>query len=465
MIDTHTPGSPGWWLKRLAQRQIERGPELEKLHRYARGDHDLPEGDARVRETYQKFQRKARSNFVGLVSSSVLERLHLTGFRAGNAGTDDDAWRMWQANSMDADVSLAFNAALTMRESYLMVTPPDGTAGDYPVITVEDPRKVIVEMDPQRRRVPRAALKWWADSVYGVKRAVLYLPTRIYSFESPMASQLDNFVSFTADQWTPTGDIPNPLGNRVPFVRLPNRQGIDGECLAEAEDVLDIQDRINSEILDRLVISKMQAYRQRWITGASFEDEEGNPTEPFKPGADLVWAVEDETAKFGDFTQADLRPILAAVRDDVRDMAAISRTPPHYLLGEFTNVGGDGFSISETGLVAKTKDRMAHFGEAIEDAIRLGYAYLGDTERASALDLEVIWADPQYRSMAEMADAATKLSAAGVPWRSLMAKVMGFTPAEIDRMAAERASDNLLMQAFAQSQSPAQREVEAPEIE
>lgn len=446
MISSLTPNTPEWWFERLAQRQMDRLPRLHRLHRYAMGDADLPEGDERARETYRAFQRKARSNYVGLIIESLLERIRPTGFRAGVGSTaedDTDAWAMWQANSLDADIALGIRAALSMGESYLMVGPSDGSAGKYPVITVEDPRDVIAEMDPVRKRVARAALKMWTDSAMGERRALLILPDQIYAYTSPIPTDtyVRNWDGFFLGDWKPAGVTDNSLG-RVPLVRLPNRMTIDGWCLSEAEDVIDIQDRINSEILDRLVISKMQAYRQRWITGASFQDEDGNPIEPFKPGVDLVWAVEEDTAKFGDFTQADMTPILAAVKDDVRDMAAISRTPAHYLLGDFTNVGGDAFSMSETGLVAKAKERMAHFGEAIESAVRMGYAYLGDP-RADALDSEVIWADPQYHSVAEMADAATKLSAAGVPWRTLMAR-LDFSPQEIDRMESERSSDALL---------------------
>ncbi|MCR8576473.1 phage portal protein [Streptomyces sp. Isolate_219] len=455
MIDSQTPGSPGWWFKRLAEKQVRRLPELHRLHRYAVGDADLPEGDNRVRETFQKFQRKARSNYIGLLCESLLERLRVTGFRAGSDATsadDKDAWAMWQANSMDADIPLGFRAALYMREAYLFIGPPNGSAGKYPVITVEDPREMIAEMDPLRKRRPLAVLKMWNDTIVGQRRALLMVGGDFHSYTAPLQNEASYaYDGFSLDSWTASGSAPNPAG-RPPVVRLANRMDIDGTCLAEAEDVIDIQDRINNQILDRLVISKMQAYRQRWVTGASFEDEDGNPMEPFKPGADLVWAVEDETAKFGDFSQADLTPILSAVRDDVRDMAAISRTPAHYLLGEFINAAGDAFDASETGLVAKAKERMAHFGEAIEEAIRIGYLYLKDP-RADAFDSEVQWGDPQRRALAEMADAATKLSAAGVPWRTLMG-VLNFTPQEIDRMAAERASDALLASALTPPPAP-----------
>lgn len=455
MIDTQTPGSPGWWFKRLADRQLQRLSHLDRLSRYATGDHDLPEGDHNVREAFQRFQKRARSNYTGLVVESVLERLRPTGFRAGSGASaqdDKDAWRIWQANHLDADFPLVARAALSMGESYMMVGPPSQLRGGLPLITPEDPRQIIAEFDPIDKRRPIAALKIVKDSVTGQWKALLMLPTRLYSYTAPSVEGAGIDMAFGAENWSPAGDVENPL-NRPPVVRFPNRLDLTGAVMAEFEDVIDVQDRINNEILNRLVISKMQAYRQRWITGAAFEDEDGNPIEPFKPGVDLVWAVEDENAKFGEFQQADLRQVIEAVSADVKDLAAITRTPPHYLLSEFVNASGDAFSQSETGHVAKCTERMAHFGEALEDVIRLAYAYMGDA-RANAYDSEVIWADPQYRSLAEKADAAAKLVAAGVPWRTVMSSVLGYTPQEIDRMDAERTSDALLASMTAPTPAP-----------
>jgi hypothetical protein len=75
----------------------------------------------------------------------------------------------------------------------------------------------------------------------------------------------------------------------------------------------------------------------------------------------------------------------------------------------------------------------------------LAFLVLGDAERANTVDMEVAWADPQRYSMAEKYDAASKAVAAGVPWRQVMLKVLGFSPQEVARMETERASDAVLL--------------------
>ena len=53
---------------------------------------------------------------------------------------------------------------------------------------------------------------------------------------------------------------------------------------------------------------------------------------------------------------------------------------------------------------------------------------------------------PNYfdTDVAERYDAASKAEAAGVPWRTRMLDILQFSPQQVDRMDAERATDALL---------------------
>jgi hypothetical protein len=119
------------------------------------------------------------------------------------------------------------------------------------------------------------------------------------------------------------------------------------------------------------------------------------------------------------------------------------------VLGEIVNASGDALKAAETGLVAKVRDKMEPFGEGHEEAMRLAFAAIdaGDP-RSRALDAETIWSDPESRSQAETVDAAVKKQALGVPWEQIMEDV-GYSPQQIDRMAAMRESEALLAQALA----------------
>lgn len=452
--DATNPGAPGWWLLRLGKRLAEDQKRFDRLEAYWKGDPPLPHGNRKMREAYRRLQRLARTNFGALIAEALLERLKVVGFRAGADATQDAdkaAWGWWQYNDLDADSGLVHRSAVVMSRAYVIVGPDPDQPGRV-LVTAEDPRQVIHESAPTNRRQVRAALKTWWDDVTDAQLAVLYLPDRIHYYRTAANVKRDSSTSpWTVSSWEPDtsqdypdGSAANPLGE-VPVTPFTNRPDMAGVGLGEYEDVLDMLDRVNTVILDRLVISAMQAYRQRYATGVDLTDEDGNPSAEFDPGADLLWAVPDEKAKFGEFNPTDLTPIIKAIESDVQYLAAITRTPPHYLLAGIVNASGDALSVAESGLASKASERLLEFGNSWERVYRLAARLLG---RTVGDDAEVLWRDPQFHSLSQMAAANVQLMQAGVPWRTRM-RMLDMSPSEIDRMEAERAHDAMLTAALA----------------
>lgn len=441
-VDPSVQGTPDYWLIRLGRRLEADRPRVELLEAYHRGDHPLPFGNKKMRDAYVRFQRMARSNFVGLVTEAVLERLTVVGFSTGADGdeaADAAAWLTWQRNHMDADLPLVLRQSLICGRSYVMVGERPGGGA---LITGEDAKQVIHESDPTDRRRVVAALKAWTDGE--LDHAAVYLPDGVVFYSAPASGDA------MGDRWQPVrwdrdesqydeGVMSNPVAGEVPVVPFLNRPSLDGGWMGEFEDVTDIQDRINAVILDRLVISAMQAYRQRWAKGVDLEGDD------FDPGADLLWAVENEQAAFGEFQTADIRQVLEAAQQDIRHLAAITRTPPHYLVGELNNVNGETLKATETGLVAKALERTRQFGESSETVNRLAGAV---ESRAVPVDAETLWADPQSHSLAELYDAAVKGKDAGVPWAWRM-RLLSYTPQQIRRMEADLAAEQMMADLFA----------------
>ena len=448
-----SPGSPDWWLLRLGRRLEDDRPRLDRLSAYWAGNHPLPFGNKRMRQAYRRFQRMARTNFMALVAESLLERLKVVGFRAGSDATeqtDKRAWKWWQANDLDAVSGLVHRAAVVMSRAYVIVGRDPQRPGQ-PLITGEDPRQVIHEEDPGNRRILLAALKTWWDDIDMRHRAVLYLPDDVHYYQTaPQGEPEPHETLWQAGKWGTEKDAePNPSGV-VPVVPFRNRPNLCGDCLGEFEDITDIQDRINMQVLDRMVISTMQAYRQRYATGVDATDEEGRPTAAFDPGADLLWVVPDEHAKFGDFSATDLSGVIEAVEADVQALGSVSRTPPQYMLGKIVNAAGEALAAAETGLCMKSIERLTEYSASWEQVYRQAGVIIGEEIPD---DAEVLWADPQFRSMAEKAAASVQLVAAGVPWRTRMT-MLDFTPQEIDRMTVERVSDAMLQLSLAPSPQP-----------
>lgn len=458
-----TPGSADWYLLRLGQGLSNSYTALQSLQQYASGDHPLPQGNQAMRDTYRAFQRESRSNYCGLVVSAVVERLSVEGFYSGGANpvTDSAAWDLWQANSLDAESVTVHNLAASLGRAYVIVGPPDPTdpeTPDVPIITVESPFQVFHEPDPCRPRRVLSALKCYFDSVRNRQLAIVYMPDGIYYYQAvtlgPASSSWED-SSWTADTSEfEDGAAPNPLGI-VPVIPFINRRAEQSYGVSEFADVIDIQKRINTTSLQRLVMQAMQAFRQRVIIGLDVEDENGNALKPFDPGADLIWSIpgspEDvQDIKVTDLEQGDITPLLEAVNVDVGMLGNISKTPPQYLTGQLVNVSGDALVVAESGLVGKVKTRQIDFGESWERVVRLAGKY---SAVPVAQDAEIQWSNPELYSLASKASAMVMLQTAGVPFRERMA-VYGYSPTQIDRMEAERTADALL-ESFTSPQSVA----------
>lgn len=445
-IDTETSQSPGWWLKRLITKLGDAQARYDKLDEYYRCENGIPIGATKsVREAYRRLMWMSRTNFAELICSAVEEREEVVGFRTGAEGDDLDdkeAWRIWQANDLDNGSSLVHTGKLSMADSYVIVGP---TAADIgaPLITPEDPREVITEQDPRNRRRTLAALKVFYDDVNGQDRAYLYLPGLVYQAVRPNAT--GDAVAMNADgwDWLVTERLPAIV---VPVVRFANRPNVAGASMGEFESHLPLLDRINYTILNRLEVVTMQAFRQRGIKGVPRTDENGDEIDyddVFSADPGAMWQL-PETADIWESASVDLGPILMSIKDDVQHLATVTETPSYRFSPDAASGSAEGASLQREGLVFKTKARNREASGPWEQVMSLAFTFAGDTVRASRPDMEIIWAPPETFSLSEKADAAAKAAKAGMPWRSVMTDIWGFSPQKVERMEAERAADAFL---------------------
>lgn len=429
-------GSAESWLKRLGARLDQRQPTLNRLDAYYEGRHPLAFATQRFRREFREVFGNFSDNWCELVVSATRERLKIEGFRfAQDQQADDDAWAMWQYNALDAEAGLAHAEAIKLGESYVMVGP----GGEYPEITVEHPSQVIVEMAPGGRRHRLAALKRWEDED-GHARANVYLPDAVYRYRT--ARPIRSGILDSRTEWVPDeiGAVVNSLGV-VPVIPLRNNPSMLGGGRSDLEQVIPVQNAINKTMMDMLVASEMQGFRQRYATGIEIPEDPdtGEPIEnKFLPSQARVWNVPDKDASFGEFGQVDLAGFVREIEMLIQHLAARTRTPPHYLLGQSGAFpSGESLKATETGLVAKVRRKQVDFGEAWEEALRLAFLLRGDKERAQLISAETLWADPESRSEGETVDALVKMATLGVPFSALWSR-WGATPEEVDRWEADR---------------------------
>lgn len=449
--------SAGWWVVRL-QRQLsdhDRQQRLDQLDAWWRGCPPLPRGAHGSEAAYRDFQEHARTNLYSLVCEAVRQRMQLAGVRtSADADGDGDqvAWQLMRRTGMLRVAPEVHSTMLRLGACPVLVGPP--RAGSrWPTVTAEDPRQIAWELDPISGD-PVAGLKVFRDDYSGRGVGYLYRPGRVDCVRSD--DEVGQRTAPTVDprSWSWDEEASGPLPDGV--MALTVHQNAGG--LAEPEPHLDLLRRIDRQILQRLTIAALQAFRQRYVEGGLPRvDEQGRTIDwddilSAAPGA--LWSL-PKGSSLRELGQVDLTPILSAVREDIKLLAAVSLTPMSMLDPGGENQSAEGAALAKEGLVFKARDRTAGAAPSWHRVISAAMVMAPDDvryadvdgERVDRADLDqisVIWAPPERQSLAERASAAAQAAAAGVPWATRMRDIMGYAPDQIAMMRAERDDDQLL---------------------
>ena len=464
--NTPAPATPVWWRTRLLRRMDKRRTALRYYSAYYDGDHPLLFQTSPFKKAFGPLFSGLNDNWCELVVDSLEERCNVEGFLfEGEAKADNEAWRVWQENELDAESGVAHTETAISSECHVLVWYG---ADGRPEITIEDAETMIVETEPASRYRRRAALKRWLDDD-GHGRVTLYLPDAIYKWRT-RGGAIANDGSWVELDWLEWQDddddtwpIENPL-ERVPVVPLWNKPRARRRSQSELAQVIPLQNACNKILADLLVASEFGGFRQRYATGLDIpiDPDTGEPVEPFKSAVDRLWVANptltDEEGRlippsFGEFEATDLGPYVAAIELVVQHVASKSRTPPHYFyLGGGQPPSGESIKSAETGLVTKARRRMRHWGQSWEEVVSLAFLILGETGKAARPKVTV-WGDPESRSEAEHTDALVKKQSLGIPAEALWSEA-GYTPVEIERFRRMRAEQAVVVAGLGELATP-----------
>lgn len=441
--------TPDEWLPILTKRLDARQGVIRLNRRYSNGDAPMPEMGQNVKDSWVAFQKKARTNLGGTLCESVAGRIIPTGVEVGRDSTSVPvlaARRVWRNNRLDVVFADAIWNALSTRVGYLVTGSRDGE----PVITSEAPEQVIIAPDPVQPWRAVAALKAWRDETSGQDTAVVWAGGVKKTWVRDSKNANDTPISTAAGETWAEVSVESFTGS-VPVFELENARGV-----AEFEPHIDLIDSINLGKLQRLVIAAMQAFKQRAIKGGLPDsDEDGNAIDwakVFDPAPGALWDL-PEGIDIWESAPTDIRPLLDGEKADLRNFAAVTRTPIDVFLPE--NQSATGAANAHKGEIQKAKDRIARFGAPMEAALLAALSVVGvETDET----LQVLFANPEHVSLGEKTQAAAAAKNAGMSRRWVAQNIMGMTPDEIDRnesdLAEEQLSAALLIGAGAESDTP-----------
>lgn len=463
-IDGPSPiGSPLWWVNRLYLVLQDRRPDINMYDDYYRGNFPLPWLAPQAADEFRRILKMARANYIGLIVDAQCERMAVEGFYVTDdadaddftidtknddpLATDAQMQRIWQANNLDTLFDQGLLEAAITGNSYLLIEPNEKDP-KTPHIYVEHSSQVVVAFKAgTNRREALAALKVWTDEWTGQIFATLFLEKSIHKYQTKSRDEAQFMAQDPAgvfeNRLMPIWNLrsvqkqlaqgANPLGY-VPMFELPNNPRLLSGGQSEIYDLMDSQDRIVKTIVDRLMTQDYGAFPQKWASGWPEEDANGNPTEPIDVGRDRILTTDVAETKFGQFAAADVKGYILAKQDDVVDMASRSRTPAQYLLGSMNNVNGDTLKASESGLVAKVRQRMRGHNDPLEMAM-MRVREMAGLPFGPGVNIEVQWRNPEFRTEGELVDALLKMGDLGVPEEALWGR-WGATPEEVRRWKA-----------------------------
>lgn len=449
--------SPLWWTRRLHARILARRNGLVKVRRYYKGDFEWKYADRKLRKVFGNifYETRFGVNWMKLIVSGVNERLKIDGIRVGNAKTaNDTAWKIWQKANLDRRAAQVHQISLLYGCSHVTVWPSDDP--EQPDFKIDHPSFSAVELDPDNELVRLAGLRTYVD-VAGYLHAQLFLPDAAYFYVSPspvvgktVREQKSDIAWLVDADVVANGVMANPFGvvPMIPFYNGPMSEWPgegDDRWLWERSELygaMPIQDALNSILLNTLLVANQQGYQQRWATGLEIKEDPatGKPIAPFTAGIDRLWQAQNTETHFGAFDPTDPTPMLAVIDQLVRQLAAVSQIPPHYLEPQADRLSADSIRAAESGLISKLEDKQQMYGDPWEEVMRLAGMVTHNDALAEANAAEMMWRDPETLTMAALYDASMKSVAIGIPWRARMEK-LGYTPQEIDRMDQERKDD------------------------
>lgn len=393
-------------INRLSAKIRRDRPALTRLNSYYEGEQRLKHiglaipPEARIFETVVNVPRMA-------VDEPVLRQRMRAFYRAGDSTKEDgDLRASWEANNLQSESSVCHQEKGIFGRAFAAVgSHPD--KGERPLITVESPLDIAVEVDRQRRQI-RDALRMYRDETNKVTRATLMRKdVTLHVVRGRNGWQIDDAEGFGRDD--------HRIGV-VPLVMFLNRRRAGQyEGTSEMKDVITKTDGIARMITNMLVGGETHALPARWIAGATeedFVDEKGNPIPVWEAYFTAIRAVKDSSASFGEWKAGDLKNFTETVDSMLNWCGFELGLPVHYMGKQAAQPPAEGaINASENRLVARTWNKNHHDGDSwawvmgLEERFRKG-------EWGPRNSIRALWHDPGTPTPAQTADAGLKMRSA-----------------------------------------------------
>ena len=435
-------------------------PEWDRRQDYFEGKQDAPYAPEGVNSEYEALQKMSIANILELAMKAPVQRLQADGFRTGRDGEADlSSWtEIWQPNNLDSRQSIVYQQMFIHGRGIMSVSPNRANMRS-PKIRPENAKRVWIEPDPEDPFESLFAVKTlMVDEV--PKQSGLILPSSARQGPTEVAYVYDattwvKFERVKNGDWAAPRDNSDGVHNlgSIPFVNFDFNVDADGNPRPAITKLMPQQDAINTIRFNTLLAMQFSAFRQRIFTGFDpvvrnsegdaiiKRDTAGQPVldangqqqpvlnSPGRIGVDRALVFPGSETKVFDLPESDLDNYIKVLQQFLTDFFTIGQIPPQYSMTKMANLTGDGMAGAESTFQSLVKDVQTAAGEGIEQVMRLANSARGESN--PDLASEVIWADTEIRSFAQIVDGIQKLISSDMSRADAWAMLPGATPPKV----------------------------------
>ena len=410
----------------LSRRLFTSYGDDQRFDRYYEGSQRLTHIGLAVPPELRKFETVL--NWCRTVVDSVSDRMRMKAFYLPGEDRASEALReSWDYNNLDSESIAHHQEMLILGRGFVSVGANEEDP-EFPLIQVENPRELAVDIDHRHRRL-RAAVRVMPsenDAPGTPSNAVLYLP------DSTMRLKRDQ------GRWVVEDRDDHGLG-RVPLVMFLNRRRVgQWTGVSEMVDAIPLVDAAARSLTNLQLAGETHSVPQKYVLGMSkgdFVDANGNPIPAWEAYFNAIWANQNKDAKVGQFAASDLSNFHNTVDHYASKLAGLYGLPARYVGITSVNPAAEGaIRAEEARLILNVEKKAALAGDGwgwvmgLVERFRTG-------EWVSGSRIKTDWFDAGTPTYAQRADALTKMynSGQGILSREGVWEELGWSEARMER--------------------------------
>lgn len=415
-------GSDEWYAGKLRKIIDDRRERVDKVDQRLRSEEELPANQAGQNLTvFNRLRDMARLNFADQLVSTVVDRDIPKMLSSTDSEMRDRLTDLWDGSLMDAQWETLSQHRTAYGEGFITVLSPD-EANPEPAFHVTGPRETSVIMDALRPGRAKYALTLGTSEDDLLETMILHGPGWFRRATLDKADRKSEWV------WEAKKILSTPSCPVIPF------RTRDGFGVFEKH--IPTLDRINHTLLQRLVITVMQAFRQRAIQGDfSGEYPEDHPkagqpidwNKMFEGGPDALWLLPKD-ATMWESKEADIRPLIESIKSDLEQLAAATSTPLYVIAPDAANGSAAGANLSDKTFTSKITRMQTTSKAQLRHMFHIANEMSGKAPDVPGF--RVMWQDEGVITL-DQAQAAKSAKEGGMSHQFIAERVFGMTPMEV----------------------------------